>query len=1706
MFSWAKKQPYFKFIIPIFIVAVFILFSINFFSAAESCLNNICKGSKDIGGDNVYYYYTKYLSPDGQLKIRFVSGAKNGYVSYAVAGLSVEPQANVLPSPLGGSKPELDTITITQTNSIIFESDPRAAGDGPIDFVANISLAGISEGSHNISLVLVQNNANGQINLNFEVNSNYPLNDNENMNFGSVSNTCSDYPAADPLWGDNDLDYYADCRDSDCDNLYAGVAQGSDVYCRYEDETPLIGEENNCYDRFDNDFDKDGNTGWDYNRETGIDCRDLDCENQQGDKNDSSKLCWYNNSNEQGQGEAKGYPLSCRDGFNNDIDNGSGSFVGIDHYANSQYLDCVDTNCWRLGGLFADIINHPCPAREDNNPSWCADGIDNDFDDGVNSLDKDPNSGADCQDYDCRLVELSGGDYYNPEDGRTYACPYNEQINVNGEKDPSLCFDGIDNDLDYYRWDGSEYVFNPEGGIDCADPDCIGAKDPATGRVCYPNEFEIGLYQVCGDGVDNDGDDPDDNYIHEQSPIGGFDCEDDRHEDGNAPDCWQMFGNCGPCPDKENITYSSCADSLDNDLDNNFDCADNDCLGMLGGLDNAAFCVASGGETGEMCFDEFDNDAAGGTDCADAGCSGASKVMAYGLTKECGAENNSSLCSDTFDNDGNSERDCLDDSCSGKGDCAGSWPTSSCVSFPAIQNQQISSTISASAHRNLHLGDVHHFEVSGSASNYSYLLVMVGSPVNESIDYPYELSNAKCSFDLPSNVIFIEDSGSAYHYGKFQNTGPVGNFTIKIDCQASSTPKGPDNFMIDIVVNSEAGPENGNKIFAVQTFENTPPAINKIEVGGMDNDFLSVSVPYGGSLAFRGVPEDPNGGFGASGICACDASFSAWEFTSLNTSASGGPDCKFSVDDFRNDDYFCVSVRTTDGAGNIGDLYFSGGVDGCDSQGDFLWYVDVTPITSGDMSLERKDSGGNYYTDSRGFELRELVSPFYKAADILAFDGAGFRTADNGSFPDNFCQLKITNEAGTVVYSGASAKQGNGNTTVCSGEYNLSDDFGLAADGTYFINASVTDNEGYTIESNRKVFYICNSDPLSYPEGHFCSRADFDQDGAAEGIYAKGGLYSTSGLVCDNCPNLYNPDQIDLNANGIGDVCEPAGFCIATNEPCMTDQDCENNFCANGQCSLGGEACIDNSDCLLNYCNSNLGICDYGGAPDPDCPEGLCILDGQCACGGETYSCLADPGYCLDAPAEICLVDGDCRESCVNGQCETGGGSCSGDEDCWPVCNIGEEPPGACSDNPSKTCSVNEDCRDTCVTISGDDEDANDDGQIDSGSCVIDGASCETGSNCGENSCVDGRCSLSGDVCGPDLQCPVNYCDSRYGRCSDNHAKVCMTRDDCGIFAYCEKDLGVKLIYDPGTGDVIGWEYCYFGEDCEKSWGVCDETGLICTDDIHCPGVDEKCGDLGFSWLETQFGGVYTRGGAKAQFTPPSGHYNATYCIRAQGDIVNLTSAAGCVESVEEPFNYPQTINRFTNIIGKIDLRGIRAGQYGNIEILSNQLFGDKGLENKVYIYNADGSYAGEPLVVGDLNIVNNLGAGLVVVYGDLHIQGNIKYSEIEVDNISKLASLGWIVLDNPRTPEKEGNIIISPSVTKIAGAFYVEGEVNTGKGFNPLTVRGLMLAKEFKFERLFASMARGAEQIIYDGRAQANPPPGMADLAKALPVVRTGR
>lgn len=120
---------------------------------------------------------------------------------------------------------------------------------------------------------------------------------------------------------------------------------------------------------------------------------------------------------------------------------------------------------------------------------------------------------------------------------------------------------------------GSKYLNFADLGY--PDRDLNGLVDPM-----YDREM---VAEICGDGLDNDGD-------------GQIDCAD---------------GDCDSSPLCIDTTEAICDDGLDNDGDGQIDCADSDCLGI-------GLCLAE--NTTATCSDGFDNDGDGLIDCADPGC------------------------------------------------------------------------------------------------------------------------------------------------------------------------------------------------------------------------------------------------------------------------------------------------------------------------------------------------------------------------------------------------------------------------------------------------------------------------------------------------------------------------------------------------------------------------------------------------------------------------------------------------------------------------------------------------------------------------------------------------------------------------------------------------------------------------------------------------------------------------------------------------------------------------------------------------------------------------------------------------------------------------------------------------------------------------------------------------------------------------------
>ncbi|MBP9864741.1 hypothetical protein KBC54_04850, partial [Patescibacteria group bacterium] len=57
------------------------------------------------------------------------------------------------------------------------------------------------------------------------------------------------------------------------------------------------------------------------------------------------------------------------------------------------------------------------------------------------------------------------------------------------------------------------------------------------------------------------------------------------------------------------------------------------------------------------------------------------------------------------------------------------------------------------------------------------------------------------------------------------------------------------------------------------------------------------------------------------------------------------------------------------------------------------------------------------------------------------------------------------------------------------------------------------------------------------------------------------------------------------------------------------------------------------------------------------------------------------------------------------------------------------------------------------------------------------------------------------------------------------------------------------------------------------------------------------------------------------------------------------------------------------------------------------------------------------------------------------------------------------------------------------------------GANDQPLQVLGLMAAHQFNLARKSLDPLKASETVIFDGRAVANPPPGMQSVSQSLPT-----
>jgi hypothetical protein len=276
--------------------------------------------------------------------------------------------------------------------------------------------------------------------------------------------------------------------------------------------------------------------------------------------------------------------------------------------------------------------------------------------------------------------------------------------------------------------------------------------------------------------------------------------------------------------------------------------------------------------------------------------------------------------------------------------------------------------------------------------------------------------------------------------------------------------------------------------------------------------------------------------------------------------------------------------------------------------------------------------------------------------------------------------------------------------------------------------------------------------------------------------------------------------------------------------------------------------------------------------------------------------------------------------------------------------------------------------------------------------------------------------------------------------------------------------------------------------------------GAADCDDTDCQGVASMCT---VAWLRTKFGNVYAQKGIEA-IAAPASQFNASYCLSlSDGSIAGFASEAGCVTTSSQ-LNLPTASTGYRGTLGSIDIAGIENGRYGPVRVIADGAALPSMLDGGVYLYDA----AGGVVTISAKTFENGIGStgrgnGLLYIKGgDLVIAGDLTYSSPSVQNyLRNLASFGVIV-----TKDASGNggrIVISPSVHTIVGAYFAEDSISTGATTELLTVYGLLASRQLALERTGGTSSTAAETVIFDGRAVANPPPGMQDIGKSLPTAK---
>ncbi len=271
----------------------------------------------------------------------------------------------------------------------------------------------------------------------------------------------------------------------------------------------------------------------------------------------------------------------------------------------------------------------------------------------------------------------------------------------------------------------------------------------------------------------------------------------------------------------------------------------------------------------------------------------------------------------------------------------------------------------------------------------------------------------------------------------------------------------------------------------------------------------------------------------------------------------------------------------------------------------------------------------------------------------------------------------------------------------------------------------------------------------------------------------------------DNCPNLANASQVDIDCDGAGDACTA---------PDTTDADCDFIY----------DGCDDNIDLADVDCDGEADSCIRPDLTDEDCDG---VVDGC-----ETEVCTEDPcsENCVNNPDDcIILLDGDCDG--ISDDCDDS------------------------FDDVDKDC---DDLGDTCSDDVVDDTNSDGDDIFDGcDNCPVDDNPDQIDSDCDG---IGDLCDLVNDSSDDDLDGISNGCDPDYPELLP--ASLLTVESGCVTY------IGAHPLY-PDSGEVQTYRFCFDGTvtkywnpdpnasmpgdlTCEGTWSYDENVLTIDTTDV----------------------------------------------------------------------------------------------------------------------------------------------------------------------------------------------------------------------------------------------------------------------------------